>query len=638
MLIDLPDNKMINVEKGKKVIEIAKMISQGLADAAIIGKINERPVDLNYKIKENCFLEILTSESDDALRVLNHSAAHIMASSVIELFPNARPTIGPVIDPIGFYYDFYIEKSFSEDDLTHIEDKIQELITKDTPFIRCEISKSKAIEYYEKHQKNRFKAEILNDVEEELVSFYSLGINGFKDLCKGPHILSTGKAKAIKLLKVSSVYWRGDADRESLQRIYGVAFFNKRELKKHLQMLKEAEKRDHRILGAKLDLFGTAEENGPGMPIFYPKGTIIWNILENFWREEHLKAGYNIVKTPHIYRENIWIISGHTQYYEENMYPVDVRGEKWYVKPMNCPGHMMIYNRRTHSYKELPIRIAECGTVYRYEMSGALHGLFRVRGFTQDDAHIFMLPEQLVEEIINVINMVEFFYKTFGFKEWVYNLSTKPSKAIGDNQIWDEATNSLVKALYKLDINYKIKEGEGAFYGPKIDVDLKDAIGRMWQLATIQVDFNLPKRFDITYINEDGQKCQPVMIHHVIYGAVGRFMGILIEHYAGKLPIWLSPIQVIIIPITDRINEYALDINNKLLEASIRSEVNLSSKRMEAKIRDAQLQKIPYMITVGDKEVKAETVAARDRNGKVEFGINIEDFITNIIEKVKNYQ
>jgi len=638
VLIDLPDNKMINVEKGKKVIEIAKMISQGLADAAIIGKINERPVDLNYKIKENCFLEILTSESDDALRVLNHSAAHIMASSVIELFPNARPTIGPVIDPIGFYYDFYIEKSFSEDDLTHIEDKIQELITKDTPFIRCEISKSKAIEYYEKHQKNRFKAEILNDVEEELVSFYSLGINGFKDLCKGPHILSTGKAKAIKLLKVSSVYWRGDADRESLQRIYGVAFFNKRELKKHLQMLKEAEKRDHRILGAKLDLFGTAEENGPGMPIFYPKGTIIWNILENFWREEHLKAGYNIVKTPHIYRENIWIISGHTQYYEENMYPVDVRGEKWYVKPMNCPGHMMIYNRRTHSYKELPIRIAECGTVYRYEMSGALHGLFRVRGFTQDDAHIFMLPEQLVEEIINVINMVEFFYKTFGFKEWVYNLSTKPSKAIGDNQIWDEATNSLVKALYKLDINYKIKEGEGAFYGPKIDVDLKDAIGRMWQLATIQVDFNLPKRFDITYINEDGQKCQPVMIHHVIYGAVGRFMGILIEHYAGKLPIWLSPIQVIIIPITDRINEYALDINNKLLEASIRSEVNLSSKRMEAKIRDAQLQKIPYMITVGDKEVKAETVAARDRNGKVEFGINIEDFITNIIEKVKNYQ
>ncbi|MFX1497149.1 MAG: threonine--tRNA ligase, partial [Promethearchaeota archaeon] len=515
MLIDLPNNKRIKVEKGKKVFEIAKIVNQGLADAAIVGKINERIVDLNYKIEENCFLQILTSNSDDALRVLNHSAAHIMASSVIELFPNAKPTIGPVIDPIGFYYDFYIEKSFAEDDLIQIEKKIQELIRKDIPFIRTEISKSKAVEYYEKHEKNRFKVEILNEMEEKLVSFYYLGINGFTDLCKGPHISSTGKVKAVKLISVSSVYWRGDAERESLQRIYGVAFFNKKDLKDHLRMLKEAIKRDHRILGSKLDLFGTAEEFGPGMPIYYPKGTILWDILENFWRKQHKKAGYSIVKTPHIYRENVWITSGHIQYYKENMYPVDIKGEKWYVKPMNCPGHMMIYNRKTYSYKELPLRLAEYGTVYRYEMSGALHGLFRVRGFTQDDAHIFMLPEQLVDEIINVIDMVEFFYKTFGFKKWVYHISTKPIKAIGDDLIWNHATNSLIEALEKRDIKYKIKKGEGAFYGPKIDVDLKDAIGRMWQLATIQVDFNIPKRFNITYIGEDGQKHRPVMIHRV---------------------------------------------------------------------------------------------------------------------------
>lgn len=638
MLIDLPNNKRIKVEKGKKVFEIAKIVNQGLADAAIVGKINERIVDLNYKIEENCFLQILTSNSDDALRVLNHSAAHIMASSVIELFPNAKPTIGPVIDPIGFYYDFYIEKSFAEDDLIQIEKKIQELIRKDIPFIRTEISKSKAVEYYEKHEKNRFKVEILNEMEEKLVSFYYLGINGFTDLCKGPHISSTGKVKAVKLISVSSVYWRGDAERESLQRIYGVAFFNKKDLKNHLRMLKEAIKRDHRILGSKLDLFGTAEEFGPGMPIYYPKGTILWDILENFWRKQHKKAGYSIVKTPHIYRENVWITSGHIQYYKENMYPVDIKGEKWYVKPMNCPGHMMIYNRKTYSYKELPLRLAEYGTVYRYEMSGALHGLFRVRGFTQDDAHIFMLPEQLVDEIINVIDMVEFFYKTFGFKKWVYHISTKPIKAIGDDLIWNHATNSLIEALEKRDIKYKIKKGEGAFYGPKIDVDLKDAIGRMWQLATIQVDFNIPKRFNITYIGEDGQKHRPVMIHRVIYGAVDRFIAILIEHYAGKLPIWLSPVQVIIIPITDRNIEYAIEVNNKMLKANIRSDVDLSPKRMEAKVRAAQLKRIPYMISVGDNEIEAETIAVRNRDRKVEFGVKLNDFISNLQEKVKFYQ
>ena len=638
MLIDLPDNKRIEVEKGKSVIEIAKMISPRLANAAVVGKINERLVDLNHKIEEDSSLEILTPESDEALRVLNHSAAHIMASSVIELFPNAKPTIGPAIDPVGFYYDFHFEKSFSEDDILQVEEKIQELIRKDIPFIRSEINKSEGIKYYKIQQKNKFKVEILNDVEENLVSFYSLGKNGFKDLCRGPHISSTGKVKAMKLLSVSSVYWRGNSESESLQRIYGVAFFNKKGLKDHLQVLKEAKERDHRILGSKLDLFGTAEEFGPGMPIYYPKGTILWDILEDFWKKQHKKAGYSIVKTPHIFRENVWKTSGHIEYYKENMFPLDVKGEKWYVKPMNCPGHMMIYNRKIYSYKELPLRFAEYGTVHRYEMSGTLHGLFRVRGFTQDDAHIFMLPEQLVDEIIDVIDMVEFFYRTFGFKEWVYHISTKPIKAIGDDQIWNHATNSLIEALKKRDIKYKIKKGEGAFYGPKIDVDVKDAIGRMWQLATIQVDFNLPKRFDITYIGEDGQKHRPVMIHRVIYGAVDRFIAILIEHHAGKLPVWLSPVQVIIIPITDRNIEYALKTHNKMLKAGIRSDVDLSPKRMEAKVREAQLQKIPYTISVGDKELEAETVAVRDREGKVEFGVKIKDFVSKIEEKVKCYQ
>ncbi|MHA1482899.1 MAG: threonine--tRNA ligase, partial [Candidatus Heimdallarchaeaceae archaeon] len=459
-----------------------------------------------------------------------------------------------------------------------------------------------------------------------------------KDLCRGPHIPSSKKVKAIKILHISSAFWRGDAERESLQRIYGVAFTSEKKLKKHLKMLEEAKKRDHRVLGKQLDLFDTADEWGPGMPLIFPKGRTILKVMNDFWEKEHMKAGYEIVQTPHIYKELVWKTSGHTEYFLEHMFPVDLRGEQWYVKPMNCPGHMMIYNRKSYSYRELPVRFSEMGTVYRYELSGVLHGLFRVRSFTQDDAHLFMLPNQLEDEIVGVVEMVNHFYKTFGFKEWEFFISTKPEYAIGTDEGWDHATKSLMKAMERVDIDYKIKEGDGAFYGPKIDVDVKDAIGRKWQLATIQVDFNLPDRFDINYIGEDGQKHRPFVIHRTIYGATERFLAILIEHYAGKLPVWLSPIQTVVIPITDNHIEYAKKIVADLQKIGIRAEADFSGDRMEYKIRQATIQKIPYILNVGDKEIESQTIAVRSRGNKVEFGIYPKDFAKQVLNQIENYE
>ncbi|MHA1685320.1 MAG: threonine--tRNA ligase [Candidatus Heimdallarchaeaceae archaeon] len=635
--VRLPDNSIIEVKKGATVAEVAEQISVGLAKNAIFAKVNEKPVDLSYKIEEDCTLELVTKRSEEALHVLNHSAAHIMAEAVVMLFPDAKPTIGPSLDPVGFYYDFYVSEPFSQEDIGKIEAKMKEIIDADTPFVREELPKEKAIDYYTKDG-NKFKVEILEELEDETVSFYSHDNGRFKDLCRGPHIPSTGKVKAVKLLNVASAFWRGDSKRESLQRVYGVAFFSKQELKKHLQMLEEAKKRDHRVLGPQLDLFNTAEQFGPGMPLYYPKGAVLWDIIEQFWRKEHRKAGYNLVRTPHLFKEEVWRISGHVDYFIDNMFSAKGAEEKYFVKPMNCPGHMMIYNRKSHSYRELPVRLAEFGTVYRNELSGVLHGFLRLRGFTQDDSHIFMLPSQLEDEIVNVLTMVDHFYKTFGFESWEFSISTKPDKAIGSDEIWEHATNALTNALKRLNKPFKVKEKEGAFYGPKIDVDVRDALGRAWQCATIQVDFNLPERFDLTYIGEDGQKHRPVVVHRVILGAVDRFIAVLIEHYAGKLPVWLSPIQAVIIPITDRNVEYAKEVASKLQEAGIRAEADLSGERMEYKIRQAQLQKIPYMISVGDKEIAQHTIAVRTRDGKVQFGVKIEDFIQEVLNKVKNYQ
>lgn len=635
--IQLPDNSIIEAKKGSTVEEIAKQISEGLARNAIFAKVNGQPVDLSYKINEDCKLEIITTKSEEALHVLNHSAAHIMAGAVVELFPDAKPTIGPSLDPVGFYYDFYVPKPFSQEDISKIESKMKEVIEANTPFIREETSRDEAIKYYEK-EGNKFKVEVLTELEEDTVSFYSHDNGKFKDLCRGPHIPSTGKVKAFKILNIASAFWRGDSKRESLQRVYGVAFFSKKDLKKHLQMLEEAKKRDHRILGPQLDLFNTAEEFGPGMPLYYPKGAVLWDIVEQFWRKEHRKAGYKLVRTPHLFKEEVWKISGHVDYFLENMFAAKGAEDRYFVKPMNCPGHMMIYNRKSHSYRELPIRLAEFGTVYRNEMSGVLHGFLRLRGFTQDDSHIFMLPSQLEDEIVKIVTMVEHFYKTFGFESWEYYISTKPDKAIGSDEIWEHATNALMNALKRINKPFKIKEKEGAFYGPKIDVDVRDALGRAWQCATIQVDFNLPERFDLNYIGEDGQKHRPVVVHRVVLGAVDRFLAILLEHYAGKLPVWLSPVQAVVIPITDRNIEYAKEVEAKLQEAGIRAEADLSGERMEYKIRQAQLQKIPYMLSVGDKEIAEKTIAVRSRDGTVRYGVKIEDFIKEVLERVENYQ
>ena len=636
--LELPDGNMIEVAKGETILKVAQKINQRLAEAAIAAKIDEDLVDLSYIIEQDAKLDILTDKSEEALHILNHSGAHIMASAVVELFPNAKPTIGPSIDPVGFYYDFYVEDPFTQEDLERIQKKVEEIIEEDTEFVREEMSLAEAIEYYKKEEKNKFKVEILQETEEKKVSFYSHGNGAFKDLCRGPHVPSTKKIKAIKILNTSSAFWRADATRESLQRVYGVAFFSSKELKKHVNMLEEAKKRDHRILGRQLDLFDTADEWGPGMPIIYPKGRTILEVMRDFWNKEHEKAGYELVQTPHVFKEIVWQTSGHTNYYIENMFPVNLQGEKWFVKPMNCPGHMLIFNRRTYSYKELPVRIGEMGTVYRNELSGVLHGLFRIRSITQDDAHLFMLPDQLEDEIVGVIEMVNHFYKVFGFTEWEFFISTKPERAIGTEEGWNHAINSLKQALVRAGQQYKIKEGEGVFYGPKIDVDVKDALGRRWQLATIQVDFNLPDRFDINYIGEDGLKHKPYVIHRVIYGATERFLAILIEHYAGKLPVWLSPVQAVVIPITDNQIEYAKKISHQLKQAGIRAEPDLSGERMEYKIRQATMQKIPYIINVGEKEVESNNIALRSRGNKVEFGVNIQEFIKKVLKEVGDYK
>ncbi len=636
--IELPDGSILEISKGKTVLDAAKQIGPRLAEDALAGKVDGNLVDLYYAINSDVKLEILTGKSEESLHVLNHSAAHVMAGAVVDLFPDAKPTIGPSIDPVGFYYDFFVENPFTQEDIDKIQKRVEEVIQENSEFDREEMSLADAIKYYEKVDKNKFKVEILKETETDNVSFYSHGKGNFKDLCRGPHVPSTGKIKAIKILNASSAFWRADADKESLQRVYGVAFSTEKQLKKHLTMLEEAKKRDHRIIGPQLDLFGTADEWGPGMPLIYPKGTIILDVLKEFWKKEHRKAGYELVQTPHIFKENVWETSGHTEYFLENMFPVDLKGEQWYVKPMNCPGHMMIYNRRTYSYRELPVRFGEMGTVYRYELSGTLHGLFRIRSITQDDAHIFMLPDQLEDEIVRVIELVEHFYKTFDFQEWEYFVSTKPEKAIGTEEGWNHATNALMNAMDRVNLTYKVKEGEGAFYGPKIDVDVKDALGRKWQLATIQVDFNLPDRFDINYIGEDSQKHKPFVIHRTIYGAIERFLAILVENYAGKMPVWLSPVQVIIIPIIDKHVDYAKQVVEDLLKADIRVEADLSGERMEYKIRQATLNKIPFILNVGDKEVEAKTIAVRSRGNKVEFGVKIPEFIEKVQKLIEAYE
>lgn len=568
--------------------------------------------------------------SENKLDTLRHSTAHIMAQAVKELYPDAKITIGPSIKD-GFYYDFDRDKPFTTEDLNSIEKKMEEIIKADALFERIEVSKEEARKIF---KDEAYKIELINEIEDEKVSIYKQG--SFVDLCRGPHLSSTGRVKAFKLLSVAGSYWRGNEKNKMLQRIYGTSFPTKKELEEHLHKLEEAKKRDHRKLGKELDLFSVDDEVGAGLINWHPKGALVRYIIENFWREEHYKNGYQIVYSPHIAKTDLWRTSGHIDFYKDNMYsPIDVEGFSYIVKPMNCPFHIKIYKSRLKSYRELPIRWAELGTVYRYERSGVLHGLLRVRGFTQDDAHIFCRPDQLSSEIERVLNFTLYMLRSFGFNEFDVYLSTMPEEYVGSLPNWEKATDALKGALDKAGLKFEIDPGAGVFYGPKIDVKIKDSLDRTWQCSTIQVDFNLPERFDVAYIGEDGSQHRPIMIHRALLGSLERFFGCLIEHYAGAFPVWLSPVQAKVMTITDRQNDYAGEIIKNLLESGIRGEGDLRNEKIGFKIREAQIEKIPYMLIVGNKEVESKTVSIRKRGGTDMGTMEVGKFIETIKEEIK---
>ena len=561
---------------------------------------------------------------------MRHSSAHILAQAVKELYPKAKLAIGPAIED-GFYYDFDFDRTFTPEDLDAIEKRMAEIVKRNLPIVRKELSRIDAITLFTGKGED-YKLELIAGFPDETFSVYEQG--DFVDLCRGPHLRYTGKAKAFKLLSIAGAYWRGDEKNKMLQRVYGTAFPTKDELKAHLDKLEEAKKRDHRKLGKELDLFSINDEAGGGLVLWHPKGARIRKAIEDFWRDEHYKAGYELVFTPHIARLDLWKQSGHWDFYRESMYsPMDVEGFEYELKPMNCPFHIMIYNSSMKSYRDLPIRQAELGTVYRFEKSGVLHGLMRVRGFTQDDAHIFCTREQLGSEIDRVIDFVLYILRTFGFSEFEAYLSTRPEKYVGEPAVWDEATEALREGLERHNLSYKVDEGGGAFYGPKIDLKIKDSIGRSWQCSTIQVDFNLPEKFDVNYIGEDSKRHRPIMIHRALMGSLERFFGVLIEHYAGAFPTWLAPVQAMVMTITDKHIPYADGVLEKLRKAGIRAEIDKRNEKIGYKIREAQMQKVPYMLVIGDKEMESEGVAVRKRSGEDLGFMEKDGFIAMIKEE-----
>jgi len=579
-------------------------------------KINGEMKDISTEIDSSAELEPVYIDSQEGLQILRHSTAHVMAEAVKDLFPGVKVTIGPAIKD-GFYYDFDYERPFDTKDLQKIESKMTEIIDKDLPFIRSEVLSDESIEFF-KSQGETYKVELIEDLSEEKVSIYKQG--NFTDLCRGPHLPSTGKIKAFHLTHVAGAYWRGDETKAMLSRIYGIAFADQESLAAHLKNIEEAKKRDHRKLGRELDLFSIQEDLGPGLILWHPKGGTIRTIIEDFWRQEHYKAGYEIVYSPHIGRAKLWQTSGHLDYYQENMYsPMDIDGQEFYIKPMNCPFHIMIYRSRIRSYRELPLRWAEMGTVYRYERSGVLHGLLRVRGFTQDDAHIFCRPDQIEDEILNCLDLTLHLLRSFGFHEYEVMLSVRDlerkQKYIGNDDMWEMAEGSLINALERRELSYKREEGEAVFYGPKIDIKIKDALGRSWQCTTVQFDFTLPERFDMTFIGKDGKEHRPYMVHRALLGSLERFFGILIEHYGGAFPVWLAPVQAIILTITDRNIPYGEDLLKILFEAGVRTEKDFRNEKLSFKVREAQAKKIPYMVIIGDKEVETGNVTVRLRDG-----------------------
>lgn len=628
--VTLKDGKVLEFNEALKVEEVAKTIGMGLYKAALAAKVDGEVVDLMTVIDKDANLEILTFEDEGGRGALRHTTSHILAQAVKRLYPEVKLAIGPSIDN-GFYYDFDADFSITPEMLQRIEKEMEKIAKEDLPLERFVLDREDALKLMAE-KSEPYKIELIEDLpEEETLSFYKQG--EFVDLCAGPHVPTTGKAKAIKLLSVAGAYWRGNENNKMLQRVYGTVFTKKSELEAYITMLEEAKKRDHRKIGKELDLF-TIREEGPGFPFFLPKGMIIRNELENFWRREHTKRGYKEIKTPIILNEALWHQSGHWDHYKENMYFTKIDDGDYAIKPMNCPGGILAYKNNMHSYRELPLRMGELGLVHRHEISGALHGLMRVRCFTQDDAHIFMLPSQIKDEVLGVINFIDYIYKLFGF-EYHVELSTRPENSMGRDEDWEHATNSLIEALNEAGLPYKVNEGDGAFYGPKIDFHLRDCIGRTWQCGTIQLDFQMPERFELSYIGEDGEKHRPVMIHRVIFGSIERFIGILIEQYAGAFPTWLAPVQVKILPVTDRANEYARKLEDELAANDVRVELDLRNEKIGYKIREAQLQKAPYMIILGDKEVASGMVSVRSRKDGDLGTMSFEEFSAKVREEIE---
>ena len=628
----LPSGEVKEFEGEVNLFTIAKSISNSLAKKSVAAKVNDELVDMSTLLNGEAKVEFITPDTEDGEEVIRHSTAHLMAQAVVRLFPGTKVAIGPAIEN-GFYYDFDPKVQFTEEDLAKIEAEMKKIVKENEKIERIMMTREDAIKHFEELGEE-YKVEIIKEIAQgEMLSFYKQG--EFMDLCRGPHVPSTSYLKAFKLKSVAGAYWRGDSNNKMLQRIYGFAFSDEKKLKDYLTLLEEAEKRDHRKLGKELELFFMSEY-GPGFPIFLPKGMAIRNTLINLWKREHTLAGYTEIMTPIMLNKELWETSGHWFNYRENMYTSAIDETEFAIKPMNCPGGVITYKHQLHSYKDLPIRCGELGTVHRHEFSGALHGLMRVRCFTQDDAHIFMTPEQIESEIIGVVNLIDKFYsKLFGF-EYHIELSTKPEKAIGSDEIWEKAESALAGALDKIGKPYKLNPGDGAFYGPKLDFKIKDAIGRTWQCGTIQLDFNLPERFDISYIGEDGEKHRPVMIHRVVYGSIERFIGILIEHYAGAFPLWLAPTQVKLLTISDETVPYAKEIYNILLEKGIRVELDDRAESIGYKIREANGKyKVPVQLIIGKNEVENREVNVRRRGSQEQVSMKLDEFVNMIVAEAE---
>lgn len=627
--ITLMDGSVREYAPGTTLFEAAKALSQKLGKEVCAALVDGEVADLRTPLEKDCAVEFVTFEHPAGKKTFWHTCSHILAQAVKRLYPEAKLTIGPAIES-GFYYDIDVEAPFTPEDLEKLEAEMVKIVKDNEPIERFTLPRSEAIAFAKKIGEP-YKVQLIEELPEgEEISFYKQG--DFTDLCAGPHLMSTGAVKAVKLIQVTGAYWKGDAANKMLQRIYGIAFPKKEQLDDYVTMMEEAKRRDHRRLGRELDLFDIYDE-GPGFPFFMPKGMILRNTLEAFWREEHKKAGYDEIRTPLILNEELWHRSGHWDKYKENMYFTKIDDQTYALKPMNCPGGILVYKRHIVSYRDLPQRVAEMGIVHRHELSGALHGLMRVRCFTQDDAHIYMTPEQIQEEILGVIKLDQKIYSMFGF-EYAVELSTRPEKSMGTDEQWEIATSALRAALDASGMPYRINEGDGAFYGPKIDFHLKDCIGRTWQCGTIQLDMQMPERFELEYIGPDGEKHRPVMIHRTIFGSMERFIGILTEQFAGAFPTWLAPVQVMVIPITDKQHEYADSLTKKLEAAGFRAECDIRSEKMGFKIREAQLQKIPYMLVVGDKEIETGSVSVRSRSGGDLGSMPVADFMAKLKEEI----